>query len=104
MWEIVPNFVVFLENLNFKGRRTWFTKKFVIRMKWTMYSDFLISNLGRRRRMWLLDEVPQAPLVLCKLAGAKVLLNLLLNVGRLLLHLVLDELLAGVELVLTTGL
>ena len=54
--------------------------------------------------MWLLDEVPQAPLVLCKLAGAKVLLNLLLNVGRLLLHLVLDELLAGVELVLTTGL
>ena len=68
------------------------------------YSDFLISNLGRRRRMWLLDEVPQAPLVLCKLAGAKVLLNLLLNVGRLLLHLVLDELLAGVELVLTTGL
>ena len=54
--------------------------------------------------MWLLDEVPQAPLVLCKLAGAKVLLHLLLNVGRLLLHLVLDELLAGVELVLTTGL
>ena len=67
-------------------------------------TTFLISNLGRRRRMWLLDEVPQAPLVLCKLAGAKVLLHLLLNVGRLLLHLVLDELLAGVELVLTTGL
>ena len=75
-----------------------------IKMDFKTTNFLMCSNLGRRRRMWLLDEVPQAPLVLCKLAGAKVLLHLLLDVGCLLLHLVLDELLAGVELVLTTGL
>jgi len=52
----------------------------------------------------LLDEVPQTPLVLGELAGAKVLLHLLLDVGRLLLHLVDDVLLPGVELVLAARL
>ena len=54
--------------------------------------------------MRFLDEVPQTPLVLGELAGAKVLLDLLLDVGRLFLHLVDDMLLAGVELVLAARL
>ena len=52
----------------------------------------------------LLDEVPEALLVLCELAVAKVLLDLLLDVGRLLLQLLHHVLLPRVELVLTAHL
>ena len=54
--------------------------------------------------MWLLDEVPQALLVLGELARAKVFLDLFLYVEGLFLHLFLHMLLSRVELVLTTGL
>ena len=54
--------------------------------------------------MWLLDEVPQALLVLGELARAKVFLDFFLDVEGLFLHLLLHMLLSRVELVLTTGL
>ena len=54
--------------------------------------------------MRFFDEVPQTPLILGKLSRSEVLLDLLLDVGCLLLHLVDDVLLAGVELVLAARL
>ena len=67
MWEIVPNFVVFLENLNFKGRRTWFTKKFVIRMKWTIQIFWSLTlaavdvcgfSMRSHRHLWYFANLP----------------------------------------------
>ena len=54
--------------------------------------------------MWLLDEVPQALLVLGKLSSAKVLLDLFFDIGGLFFHLFFDMFFPCVELVLTAGL
>ncbi len=62
------------------------------------------DDLGGEGGVRLLDEVPQAALILHKLPVAEVLLHLLLDVVRLLLHLLDDVLLAGVVLVLAAGL
>ena len=62
------------------------------------------SHLCGCGSVWLLDEVPEALLVLGELAVAKVLLDLLHDVGRLLLQLLHHVLLPRVVLVLAAHL
>ena len=62
------------------------------------------DDLGGQGGVRLLYQVPEADLVLDKLPRPEVLLNLLLDVVRLLLHLLHHVLLACVVLVLAAGL